>query len=102
MTDRIASTRGETTELTTGERRSFGLVYESAGGNEVLRSESSRSRSSRVGSFNETDVNTNRKRGMVLPFEPLYIAFDDIRYAVNMPQVSCSITPCKIYSDISV
>ncbi|XP_071709163.1 pleiotropic drug resistance protein 1-like isoform X6 [Rutidosis leptorrhynchoides] len=40
--------------------------------------------SSRVGNINE--VNHNKKRGMVLPFVPLSIAFDEIRYAVDMPQ----------------
>nr|XP_043627489.1 pleiotropic drug resistance protein 1-like isoform X11 [Erigeron canadensis] len=40
--------------------------------------------SSRVGNINEAgDI---KKRGMVLPFVPLSIAFDDIRYAVDMPQ----------------
>ncbi|XP_071709146.1 pleiotropic drug resistance protein 1-like isoform X2 [Rutidosis leptorrhynchoides] len=37
-----------------------------------------------VGNINE--VNHNKKRGMVLPFVPLSIAFDEIRYAVDMPQ----------------
>lgn len=41
--------------------------------------------SSRVGSIGEADP--NRKRGMILPFEPLSITFDDILYAVDMPQV---------------
>ena len=27
------------------------------------------------------------RRGMVLPFTPLSITFDDIRYSVDMPQV---------------
>lgn len=27
------------------------------------------------------------KRGMVLPFQPLFLAFDEIRYSVDMPQV---------------
>ncbi|CAI9094462.1 OLC1v1030207C1 [Oldenlandia corymbosa var. corymbosa] len=43
---------------------------------------SSRSLSSRVGSRSETN---RTRRGMVLPFEPLSITFDDIRYAVDMP-----------------
>ncbi|XP_010254261.1 PREDICTED: pleiotropic drug resistance protein 1-like isoform X1 [Nelumbo nucifera] len=30
--------------------------------------------------------NQNRKRGMVLPFQPLSITFDEIRYSVDMPQ----------------
>lgn len=33
-------------------------------------------------------ANRTRKRGMVLPFEPLSITFNEIRYAVDMPQVS--------------
>ncbi|GLT80511.1 hypothetical protein SLA2020_519470 [Shorea laevis] len=48
------------------------------------RSASSRTLSARVGSINEE--NLNRRRGMVLPFEPLSITFDEIRYAVDMPQ----------------
>jgi len=29
-----------------------------------------------------------RKRGMVLPFMPLSITFDNVKYSVDMPQVS--------------
>lgn len=32
----------------------------------------------------------DNKRGMVLPFEPHSITFDDIVYSVDMPQVLCS------------
>lgn len=39
-----------------------------------------------VASVNEDEP--NRKKGMVLPFEPFAITFEDIRYAVDMPQVS--------------
>ncbi|PSR91814.1 Pleiotropic drug resistance protein [Actinidia chinensis var. chinensis] len=53
-------------------------------GAEVRRSASSASISSRVGSI--SIANQNRKRGMVLPFEPLSIAFNDIKYSVDMPQ----------------
>ncbi|KAG5540636.1 hypothetical protein RHGRI_020757 [Rhododendron griersonianum] len=53
-------------------------------GDEVKRSLSSKSRSSRIGSISED--NKNRQRGMVLPFEPLSIAFDDIKYSVDIPQ----------------
>ncbi|GFS44954.1 pleiotropic drug resistance 12 [Actinidia rufa] len=60
------------------------LAYLNQRGNEVRRSVSSRSMSSRVGSISE--AKQNRKRGMVLPFEPLSITFDEIRYAVDMPQ----------------
>ncbi|KAK7351408.1 hypothetical protein VNO77_10843 [Canavalia gladiata] len=53
-------------------------------GNESRRSVSSRTLSARVGSISATDQ--SRKRGMVLPFTPLSITFDEIRYAVDMPQ----------------
>nr|GEY29818.1 pleiotropic drug resistance protein 1-like [Tanacetum cinerariifolium] len=39
--------------------------------------------SSKVGSITESDH--NKKREMVLPFVPLSIIFDNIRYAVDMP-----------------
>lgn len=34
------------------------------------------------------DSSTGKKRGMVLPFEPYSITFDEIEYSVNTPQVS--------------
>lgn len=33
------------------------------------------------------DFNKRRARGMVLPFRPLSISFDEIRYAVDTPPV---------------
>ncbi|KAG5551935.1 hypothetical protein RHGRI_010140 [Rhododendron griersonianum] len=60
------------------------LTYLNQKGNEVRRSASSTSMATGVGSI--TDAGQNRKRGMVLPFEPLSIAFDEIRYSVDMPQ----------------
>jgi len=33
------------------------------------------------------EENGGRKRGMVLPFEPHSITFDDVTYSVDMPQV---------------
>uniref|UniRef100_A0A2N9H7W4 ABC transporter domain-containing protein n=1 Tax=Fagus sylvatica TaxID=28930 RepID=A0A2N9H7W4_FAGSY len=53
-------------------------------GNESRRSISSRTLSSRVS--NLYDANNNSNKGMVLPFEPLSITFDEIKYAVDMPQ----------------
>ncbi|XP_008445146.1 pleiotropic drug resistance protein 1-like [Cucumis melo] len=44
----------------------------------------SRTLATSVGSTNE--VNHNDNRGMVLPYEPHSITFDEIRYAVDMPQ----------------
>ncbi|KAL0407831.1 UNVERIFIED_CONTAM: Pleiotropic drug resistance protein 1 [Sesamum radiatum] len=46
------------------------------------RSISSGSSSTRVDAI---EANGNRKRGMILPFEPHSITFDDIRYSVDMP-----------------
>ncbi|XVE63542.1 hypothetical protein DITRI_Ditri07aG0028300 [Diplodiscus trichospermus] len=52
--------------------------------NESRTSASLRSLSAKVGSINE--ANQDSKRGMVLPFVPLSMSFDEIKYAVDMPQ----------------
>lgn len=36
-----------------------------------------------------------RKRGMILPFQPLSISFDDLKYFVDMPAVS--LAPLSIH-----
>ncbi|EPS60993.1 hypothetical protein M569_13808, partial [Genlisea aurea] len=51
---------------------------------EVQRIASSQSSARRSGSISNGDP--NRKRGMILPFQPLAITFEDIHYAVDMPQ----------------
>ncbi|RVW28719.1 Pleiotropic drug resistance protein 1 [Vitis vinifera] len=51
---------------------------------EIGRSISSTSSSVRAEAIAEARRNT--KRGMVLPFQPLSITFDDIRYSVDMPE----------------
>ncbi|KAF2320725.1 hypothetical protein GH714_030348 [Hevea brasiliensis] len=48
------------------------------------RNSSSRMPSVRVRNF--SDANQDTKQGMVLPFQSLSITFDEIRYAVDMPQ----------------
>ncbi|XP_022755319.1 ABC transporter G family member 39-like isoform X2 [Durio zibethinus] len=78
LAEKIASKTGENVELSSRGRGS------SERGNESRRSASSRSLSAKVGSINESDQ--NRKRGMVLPFEPLSMTFDEIKYAVDMAQ----------------
>ncbi|XP_015083790.1 pleiotropic drug resistance protein 1-like [Solanum pennellii] len=78
VAERNASKRGEVIELSPIGKSS------SERGNDVRRSASSRSMSSRVGNIAEGDL--NKRKGMILPFEPLSITFDDIRYAVDMPQ----------------
>ncbi|KAG5551930.1 hypothetical protein RHGRI_010140 [Rhododendron griersonianum] len=79
LAERIAVKTGELVELS-----SSGDITSNEKGNEVRRSASSTSMATGVGSI--TDAGQNRKRGMVLPFEPLSIAFDEIRYSVDMPQ----------------
>jgi len=37
--------------------------------------------------FLDNEENSGRKRGMVLPFEPHCITFDEVTYSVDMPQV---------------
>lgn len=59
--------------------------FNAAKGNGSRRSLSSRTLSARVGNIGAADH--NKKRGMVLPFTPLSITFDEIGYAVDMPQV---------------
>ncbi|CAI9286405.1 unnamed protein product [Lactuca saligna] len=39
-----------------------------------------------LSSMATNDGNRNKKRGMILPFEPHCITFDNIKYSVNMPQ----------------
>ncbi|KAF7138156.1 hypothetical protein RHSIM_Rhsim07G0150400 [Rhododendron simsii] len=78
VAERNSIKAGKVIELSSREKGS------SERGDEVQRSLSSKSRSSRIGSISED--NKNRQRGMVLPFEPLSIAFDDIKYSVDMPQ----------------
>ncbi|XP_073025690.1 LOW QUALITY PROTEIN: pleiotropic drug resistance protein 1-like [Primulina eburnea] len=78
LAERNASKRGDSVELSSRRKSTSGQE------DSVYRAVSSRSMSSRVGSSGEADP--NRKRGMILPFEPLSITFDDIRYAVEMPQ----------------
>ncbi|XP_015083661.1 pleiotropic drug resistance protein 1-like [Solanum pennellii] len=78
VAEKNASKRGEVIELSPIGKSS------SERGNDVPISASSRSLSSRVGNITEGDL--SKRRGMILPFEPLSITFDDIRYAVDMPQ----------------
>ncbi|PQP92778.1 pleiotropic drug resistance protein 1 [Prunus yedoensis var. nudiflora] len=70
MAERKASTTGEFIELLPRGRSSSGqrsLPLSEKGGR-------------------TDEANGKRKRGMVLPFQPLSLAFNEIRYAINMPQ----------------
>ncbi|PPS17338.1 hypothetical protein GOBAR_AA03233 [Gossypium barbadense] len=74
LAERIASKTGGNIELSSRGRDS----------SERRTGASSRSLSWKVTSVNE--ANQKRKRGMVLPFGPLSMSFDEIKYAVDMPQ----------------
>ncbi|XP_027181407.1 pleiotropic drug resistance protein 1-like isoform X2 [Coffea eugenioides] len=76
LAERSSIKTGEIVDLSSGKRLS--------GEDDARRNVSSRSMSSRVASISEDEP--ERKPGMVLPFEPFAITFDDIRYAVDMPQ----------------
>ncbi|KAL2236919.1 pleiotropic drug resistance protein 1 [Sesamum indicum] len=69
------------TEDDTQRGGSVGRV--SAQGASRRRSISSGSSSARTDAI---EVDENRKRGMILPFEPHSITFEDIRYSVDMPE----------------
>ncbi|CAN1169187.1 Pleiotropic drug resistance protein 1 [Linum perenne] len=74
-------------ESSRSQRATSTIELSTSGGNdsESRRSISSRTPSARVGNFNDGSSNKGR-RGMVLPFLPLSITFDEIRYSVDMPQ----------------
>ncbi|XP_065849073.1 pleiotropic drug resistance protein 1-like isoform X2 [Euphorbia lathyris] len=65
-------------ELSTARRNSFKR------GNENHTDISSWTQCATMGSFG--DAIENKRRGMVLPFEPLSMVFKEIKYAVNMPR----------------
>ncbi|XP_065848768.1 pleiotropic drug resistance protein 1-like [Euphorbia lathyris] len=53
----------------------------------IQKSNKGSSHKSSTGNGDEiVEANHNRKKGMVLPFEPHSIAFDDVMYSVDMPQ----------------
>ncbi|KAL3746635.1 hypothetical protein ACJRO7_015577 [Eucalyptus globulus] len=79
LAEKIASKNGEVIELSSRSQRSSSENESGA-----QRSVTHRKLSTRVEGIKDSDL--NRKRGMVLPFEPLSIAFDDIRYAIDMPR----------------
>ncbi|XP_050366567.1 pleiotropic drug resistance protein 1-like [Argentina anserina] len=54
---------------------------------ELLSRENKSSEGSTEGATSSlSSANGKRKRGMVLPFQPLSLSFDEIRYAIDMPQ----------------
>ncbi|XP_012076642.1 pleiotropic drug resistance protein 1 [Jatropha curcas] len=70
--------RGEFIELSTSGDSSLER------GNESQRSSPSRIQPAKVGSC--SDANQKKRKGMVLPFQPLSMVFNEIKYAVDMPQ----------------
>lgn len=60
------------------------LPQETEDAGSVHRVSTSGPSSARTGAI---EVNENQKRGMILPFEPHSLTFDDVRYSVDMPAV---------------
>lgn len=79
LAERNASKTGEEVELSSRGKDMNERAERTAG-----KTISSRSMSSRMGSSSETE--STRKRGMLIPFEPLALTYDEIRYSVDMPQ----------------
>ncbi|XP_010249929.1 PREDICTED: pleiotropic drug resistance protein 1-like [Nelumbo nucifera] len=71
---------GEDNELSSLEMTSSGHTTSGEQQDGIIRV-ASESSSARI-----DEVNQHKKRGMVLPFQPLSITFDEIRYFVDMPQ----------------
>ncbi|XP_068652531.1 pleiotropic drug resistance protein 1-like isoform X2 [Aristolochia californica] len=78
LTEKHANRTGETIKVSS-RRKSFASHRGSS-----RSSKSEVSASARSDGVHEDDP--NRKRGMVLPFAPLSITFDNIKYSVDMPQ----------------
>ncbi|KAL2318113.1 hypothetical protein Fmac_031989 [Flemingia macrophylla] len=76
LLERNASTAEELNQLTNGKSSSKTKMVEDA-------SISSRTFSGRV---IDDKANRSGRRGMVLPFQPLSLTFDEIKYSVDMPQ----------------
>ncbi|XP_052206530.1 pleiotropic drug resistance protein 1-like isoform X2 [Diospyros lotus] len=76
LTERSVGKAGQSIELSSRGKSS------SEKGDEIQGSAASMS--SRAGSLSE--VTQKKKQGMILPFQPLSIAFEDVRYSVDMPQ----------------
>ncbi|XP_010914975.2 ABC transporter G family member 39 [Elaeis guineensis] len=71
LREKHANRTGESIELLPAGTNSSKPTESQGSGNDIRRT---------------TQNGDNRKKGMVLPFTPLSITFDDIRYSVDMPQ----------------
>nr|XP_010910610.1 ABC transporter G family member 36 [Elaeis guineensis] len=80
LKEKHANLTGEVLESSSRGRNSVDHFASGNGADEMRRSNTSSNSTNEV-------VNSNQnKKGMVLPFVPLSITFDDIRYSVDMPQ----------------
>ncbi|EEF48301.1 ATP-binding cassette transporter, putative [Ricinus communis] len=78
------SGNGEFMELSRGRKNPSNGSHDTGRGKTIQRNISSRIASARVSNF--TNGNQDLKQGKILPFQPLSITFEDIKYAVDMPQ----------------
>ena len=56
-----------------------------------MKRDSNTSSRSSISTDASAEINQNRNRGMTLPFDQHTITFDEIKYSVDMPQVTCNI-----------
>ncbi|XP_039026087.1 pleiotropic drug resistance protein 1-like isoform X2 [Hibiscus syriacus] len=81
----VISETPEEIEQTDGVGDKLQLSNNGSSSSSITRSDTQRSISSKSLSVSEATIG-NKKKGMVLPFEPHSIAFDDVIYSVDMPQ----------------
>ncbi|XP_008775866.2 pleiotropic drug resistance protein TUR2-like isoform X1 [Phoenix dactylifera] len=99
LKEKQANRTGESVELPTRERNSShpsegqfnkkvrNLIYRNTDAYLQIHMTAARGSGSRTtGMEISTEANQNRRKGMVLPFVPLSLTFDDVKYSVDMPQ----------------
>ncbi|XP_077209810.1 pleiotropic drug resistance protein 1-like [Tasmannia lanceolata] len=74
LKEKQSNSSGDIKDIELSSRGRSSAKHEISNGDEIRRIEVT------------SDNNRNNKKGIVLPFEPLSITFDNIRYSVDMPQ----------------
>lgn len=103
LKEKQANRTGENIEMPTRERDSshpsegrlnkkvHNLIYKNIHAYLQIHTTAARGSGSRTtGMEVSTEANPNRRKGMVLPFVPLSLTFDNVKYSVDMPQVCSS------------
>jgi hypothetical protein len=83
------------------QSRSLAAIMNSKGDAPRLSKSHRSSTSHRPSDSDVEEVAVEVKRGMILPFEPLSISFDDVSYFVDMPAVRCTLPSSALYISFS-